>query len=86
MKTNLARISRIPLATVALLALSSMVLAQAPGAPGRRPAAPEPAPTPVVAAIPTIKPLIGPGKVYDSASALWPGKGLEQLNYEVNEY
>ena len=28
----------------------------------------------------------GPGKVYDSASALWPGKGPEQLNYAVDEY
>jgi hypothetical protein len=81
--------ARIPLA-IALLAVSGMGLAQAPpgmpGVPGRRPAAPEPVPTPVVAPLPTIKPLTGPGKVYDSASALWPGRGLDRYNYEVNEY
>ena len=51
-----------------------------------RPAPVEPPPPPVVAPIPGIKPLTGPGKVYDSASALWPGKGPEQLNYAVDEY
>jgi hypothetical protein len=40
----------------------------------------------VVAPIPTIKPLTGAGKVYDSASALWPGRGLDRYNYEVDEY
>ncbi len=44
-----------------------------------------PAP-PQVAAIPAIKPLTGPGKVYDSASALWPGKGLDRYNYVADEY
>ncbi len=96
MKAGIAGISRIPLATAALLAMSCMALAQAPGgavapggfggpgAPARRPA--EPAPVPVVAPIPTIKPLTGPGKVYDSASALWPGKGLDHYNYVADEY
>jgi hypothetical protein len=99
MKTGFHGISRIPLTAAALLALSCVALAQAPGGPGgpgapggfggpggaaRR--APEPAPAPVVAPIPSIKPLTGPGKVYDSASALWPGKGLEQYNYVADEY
>ncbi len=76
-----------PVAALALLAASSLVLAQAPpGMPGRRPTAPEVPPTPVVAPIPSIKPLVGPGKVYDSASALWPGKGPDHYNYEVDEY
>src|SRR6185369_5507942 len=82
----IAGICRIPLAMVVLLAGTTLCLAQVPGGPGRRPAAPEVAPTPVVAPIPAIKPLTGPGKVYDSASALWPGKGPAQLGYEVNEY
>jgi hypothetical protein len=99
MNTSAARVSRNPLVTLALLAVSGIVLAQAPGGPGgfggpggpgapggpgRRPA--EPAPTPVVAPIPSIKPLTGPGKVYDSASALWPGKGLDRYNYVADEY
>ncbi len=92
-KTHVAAVVRIPLLAMALLATSGMVLAQAPGGPGgfggpggaaRRPAEP-PAP-PQVAAIPAIKPLTGPGKVYDSASALWPGKGLDRYNYVADEY
>jgi len=54
--------------------------------PGRRPVAPEVPVTPIVAPIPAIRPLTGPGKVYDSASALWPGKGPDHYNYEVDEY
>lgn len=93
MKAGIAGISRIPLATAVLLAMSCVALAQAPGgpggfgapgAPGRRPA--EPAPVPVVAPVPTIKPLTGPGKVYDSASALWAGKGLDHYGYVADEY
>lgn len=86
MKTGIARVSRIPLVTVALLSFTAIALAQAPGPPGRRPPAAEPAPTPVVAPLPTVRPLTGPGPVYDSAAALWPGKGLDQSGYEVNEY
>jgi hypothetical protein len=33
-----------------------------------------------------VKPLTGPGKVYDSASAIWPGKGPDQFGYAVDEY
>jgi hypothetical protein len=89
-RTSVATVFKAPLIAAALLATSGMVLAQAPpgagGPPGaaRRPAEP-PAP-PQVAAIPTIKPLTGPGKVYDSASALWPGKGLDKYDYVADEY
>ena len=85
MKTN-ARNFGLPTAVLAFLAVTGSALAQPPGFPGRRPAPVEPPPPPVVAPIPGIKPLTGPGKVYDSASALWPGKGPEQLNYAVDEY
>jgi hypothetical protein len=97
MNNGIRKSYRIPLAAAALLGLSCMAIAQAPGpggpgapggfagqGPGRRPA--EPAPVPVVAAIPSIQPLTGPGKVYDSASALWPGKGLDRYDYVANEY
>src|SRR5690242_19574996 len=98
MKKSLAGVVRMPLIAVALLATSSMVLAQAPGGPGPGgfggPGAPggqgrrgtEPPAPPQVAAIPSFKPLTGPGKVYDSASALWPGKGLDRYNYVADEY
>lgn len=85
MKQNFAGFFRIPLVLLAVLSLGGQVLAQPPGFPGRR-AAPEVIPDPVVAPIPAIKPLTGPGKVYNSASALWPGKGPETFNYEVDEY
>lgn len=73
---------------LALLAVVTVSLAQAPGGfPGRRGGGPpEPAPTPVVAPIPAIKPLTGPGKVYDSAGALWPGMGLDKFDYVADEY
>jgi hypothetical protein len=100
MKKNFAGVVRMPLLAVVLLATGGMVLAQAPGGPAApggfggpggpggpgRGRAPEPPPTPVVAPIPAIKPLTGPGKVYDSASALWPGKGLDRYNYVADEY
>ena len=70
----------------ALLGATGLSQAQAPGFPGRRPPALEAPPTPVVAPIPAIKPLTGPGKVYDSAGALWPGKGLDRYDFEANEY
>lgn len=85
MKT-IAEHFRIPLTVMAFFAMTGMALAQPQGFPGRRPAAPEPPPTPIVAPIPAIKPLSGPGKVYDSASAVWPGKGPDHFNYAVDEY
>lgn len=95
MKTGFTRISRIPLTAAALLAVSCVALAQAPGGPGgfggpggpgRGPAAAAPAAPPSAAPIPAIKPLTGSGKVYDSASALWPGKGLDKFSYVADEY
>lgn len=85
MKTSSA-VSRLSMTMLALLAAGASLAQAPPGFPGRRPAALEAPPTPVVAPIPAIKPLTGAGKVYDSASALWPGKGPEQLGYEVDEY
>jgi hypothetical protein len=96
MKTNIKRVSRIPLVATALLAASGVALSQAPGGQGgfgpggpgagRGPAAQAPAAAPTAAPIPTIKPLTGAGKVYDSAGALWPGKGLDKYNYVADEY
>jgi len=95
MKSRIARGFRLSLAAAAVLAVTGAALAQAPGGfPGRRGGgpggpgggAPQAAPTPVVAPIPSIKPLTGPGKVYDSAGALWPGKGPADLGYAVDEY
>lgn len=81
-----SRIIKHTLPSLVLLLLGTQVLAQPAGFPGRRPAAPEVIPDPVVAPIPAIKPLTGPGKVYNSASALWPGKDLEYGGYVAEEY
>ena len=62
MKTTTGKF-RIPLAAVALLAMTSASLAQVPGMPGRRPPAPEVIPAPIVAPIPAVKPLVGPGRI-----------------------
>lgn len=86
MRMMRAGLTRFSIAMLATLAAGTLLAQAPPGFPGRRPPAPEPAPTPVVAPIPAIKPLTGPGKVYDSAGALWPGKGPEQLGYAVDEY
>lgn len=68
----------------ALLGCGAAALAQPPGF--GRPPAEEPAPEPVVASLPTIAPLTGPGEVYDSAAALWPDLGLEHFDYVADEY
>jgi hypothetical protein len=80
------RQSWLSLVTLGFLAATSTVLAQPPGFPGRRPPPEEPPPTPIVAPVPVVKPLTGPGKVFDSASAIWPGKGPDQFDYAVDEY
>jgi hypothetical protein len=84
--SKFARSLELSLATTAFLIASTAALAQPPGFPGRRPAPEEPPPPPVVAPIPTVKPLTGPGAVYDSAAAIWPGKGPDQFDYAVDEY
>jgi hypothetical protein len=73
-------------ALLAFLIASTAVVAQPPGFPGRRPAPEEPPPVPIVAPIPAVKPLVGPGNVYDSAAAIWPGKGPDHFDYAVDEY
>jgi hypothetical protein len=83
---TVARKFWVSLVTLAFFAATGMVLAQPPGFPGRRPPPEEPPPTPIVAPLPSVKPLTGPGKVYDSASAIWPGKGPDQFSYAVDEY
>jgi hypothetical protein len=83
---TVARSFWVSLVTLAFFAATSTVLAQPPGFPGRRPPPEEPPPTPIVAPLPAVKPLTGPGKVYDSASAIWPGKGPDQFGYAVDEY
>ena len=66
-----------------LLACSSAALAQPPGGFGPPPA---PTPDPVVAAIPDIMPISGPGDVYDSSAALWPDMGMDHFGYVAEEY
>jgi hypothetical protein len=83
MKLNTAVFVKLPI--VVLTMLSAAALAQPPG-PGGRPAAPEVIPDPVVAAIPTITPITGVGKVYDSSAALWPGMGVDHFDYVIDEY
>ncbi len=39
-----------------------------------------------VANIPSIRPITGRGEAWDSSPAQWPGHGIEDFNYEVNEY
>ncbi len=86
MKACATTLLKFPLVLL-LLGLSAATLAQPPqgfgGPPG---AAAEPVRDPVVAAIPTIKPITGPGKVYDSSAALWPGLGVDHYDYVINEY
>ncbi|MDG2090468.1 MAG: alpha/beta hydrolase domain-containing protein [Gammaproteobacteria bacterium] len=39
-----------------------------------------------IASIPSIRPIIGSGNAWDSSPAQWPGYGIEEFDYEVNEY
>jgi hypothetical protein len=50
--------------------------------------APAPAeiPDPIVAAIPSVRPITGPGAVFNSSAAQWPGYGVDHFGYEINEY
>lgn len=84
MQNTITNNSLRPLLLTALLCCATSVLAQ-PGGFGR-PQAEEPAPTPVVAALPTIAPITGDGAVYDSAAALWEGLGLDHFDYVAEEY
>jgi len=79
-------ILKIPTLILILLGFCGVSQAQPPAFGGRGGVPVAPTPDPVVAAIPRISPLTGPGKVYDSSAALWPGMGVEHFNYEINEY
>jgi hypothetical protein len=83
MNTGIKGIHRAAAMLVMLLASASL-LAQPPGFGGGRPA--EPTPDPVVAAIPSIAPITGPGEAYDSSAALWPGFDMEHYDYVADEY
>ncbi len=85
MQAGTTTLLRFPMVLLLLL-LGTVTQAQTPGPGGPGRAAPEPTPDPVVAAIPAIKPLSGPGKVYDSSAALWPGLGVEHFDYVITEY
>src|SRR5215204_6234573 len=76
---------RSPVILAALL-WAPLALAQPSGLAGRPAAAADAIPDPIVAPIPAIEPLAGPGKVYNSSAALWPGKGVKELNYTIDEY
>jgi hypothetical protein len=39
-----------------------------------------------VAAIPSIRPVSGRGEAWDSSPAQWPGYGIDDFDYEINEY
>jgi hypothetical protein len=84
------KLRAITLVNVSMLVLAmscgSAALAQPPGPPGGRPLPPEVIPDPVVAPIPTIAPLTGSGKAYDSSAALWPGNGVKEHDYVIDEY
>jgi len=36
--------------------------------------------------IPSVRPITGRGESWDSSPAQWPGYGIEDFNYEINEY
>lgn len=66
------------------LALGGGVQSMAqPGGFGVAPIVPD---SPTVAAIPAIRPVSGGGPAWDSSPAQWPGHGIEDFNYEINEY
>ncbi len=39
-----------------------------------------------VVSVPNIRPISGGGSAWDSSPAQWPGHGIEDFNYEINEY
>src|SRR5688572_17074666 len=84
MKLRNTTVVKAPFFAISMLAFS-IALAQPPG-PGGRPQEPEVIPDPIVSPIPTITALTGPGNVYDSSAALWPGNGIPEHDYVVEEY
>jgi hypothetical protein len=59
-----------------------------PGGPGGRGAAVDPSlPTsPTAVTLPTFKEVTGPGAMYESATAQWPGRDMKHFSYETQEY
>lgn len=59
-----------------------------PGGAGGRGAAVDPnlPTTPAAVALPTFKEVTGPGAMYDSSPAQWPGYDMKHFNYEMKEY
>ncbi len=85
-------INKFSLIKTALLATTlvfgSAVIAQ-PGGGGRGPgfgAAPVVPDQLTVAAIPSIRSATGNGPAWDSSPAQWPGHGIDEFNYEIDEY
>ena len=72
------------IASLALI-LSSQALAQGGPLAGFmvEPVVPEQETT---VSIPTVRPITGPGEAWDSSPAQWPGYGIDEFNYEINEY
>lgn len=73
--------------TLAILALlgGSQVLAQGGPLAGFmvEPTVPEQS---TIVSIPEFRPITGPGEAWDSSPAQWPGYGIDEFNYEINEY
>jgi hypothetical protein len=78
--------SIIKIALVLLVALSgAQALAQGGPLAGFRvtPIIPEQS---TIVNIPSIRPITGRGEAWDSSPAQWPGYGIDEFNYEINEY
>jgi len=81
---NKKSIIKTVLAAVALLA-GSQVFSQGGPLAGFmiEPIVPEQS---TVVAIPSVRPITGRGETWNSSPAQWPGHGIEDFNYEINEY
>lgn len=53
---------------------------------GRGPADPNLPAQPTAVALPTFSEVTGPGQMYQSATAEWPGYGIDHFKYETREY
>ena len=73
-----------------ILLAGTQALAQAPGGRGGPLAGFNVTPVipavSTVAAIPGIRPVTGGGEAWNSSPAQWPGHGIADYNYEINEY
>lgn len=57
-----------------------------PGGRGGAAADPNLPSTPTAVALPTFREVTGPGAMYDSGPAQWPGFDMKHFNYQVREY